>query len=233
MCMKNYWLFVVFAGLLFLLGGCQSSNNSKPPVADRHNFKKIDTYVRYLEPRRELYGEITFRTDSTEQLDKPVSLNESRLQLARRPKVGLQYTITKMAINFDREQTFSYTEKDGSRQTISLALPAFDSATILSGGSLSHQTGGLLGWSGATFDKEDAMVLLFTDSEGQVFSVNHHGKTNGNQYQILPEVAQRLALGRGHLDITRKRVEVSKTDQQTRWSTIEYYYRPIEFDVKP
>lgn len=231
--MKNRWLPYFLGGFALLVVACQPSTTSNPIRADRYGFKKIDAYVRYLEARREWYAEITFRADSTQQLEKPVSINGELLLPTQRPKVGLQYSGTKTAINFDREQTFSYTEKDGSQQKIEIILPAFDSATILSQKMLSHKEGGLLGWKGALFDKEDAMVLLFTDAEGQVFSVNHNGQTNGTQYQILPEVAQRLALGPARLDITRKRVQIHKTDEQTQWSTIEYYYRPILFEVKP
>lgn len=231
--MKNCWLTYLLGGFALAMVACHPPTTSTSTPTDRYGFKKIDTYVRYLEARREWYAEITFRTDSTQQLEKPVSVNGELLRPTRRPKIGLQYSGTQTAINFDREQIFSYTEKDGSQQKIEITLPAFDSAVILSQKILSHEKGGLLGWKGASFDKEDVMVLLFTDAEGQVFSVNHNGQTSGTQYQILPEIAQRLALGPAQLDITRKRVQIHKTNGQTQWSTIEYYYRPILFEVKP
>ena len=222
---------LAFAAIACGFLACQSPQTSA--VSPKYGFKKINAYVRYLAMRKELYGEITFRTDSTRQLNGQVTLNEKPLVFHRRPKVGLQYAGTRQAADFEATQTFSYTEKDGSRQNVSITLPVFDSVALLSQGVLSKQTGGLLGWQGASFDKKDGLVLLFTDAEGQTFSVNHTGKTNGTQYQILPTVAQRLAEGPGRLEITRKRIEISQLDSLTQWATIEYYCPPISFNVQP
>jgi len=232
--MKN-WSLVAFLGGCLLLGLLGTGCNSAPAtaVSERYGFQKINAYVRYLAARQELYGEITFRTDSTQQLKAPVLLNETPLTFRRRPKVGLQYLLNAQVPEFDRKQTFSYQEKDGSSQTITLALPTFDEVALVSGAVLSQTKGGLLGWKGEAFDKLDGMVLLFTDAEGQTFSVNHSGKTNGTQYQILSNVVQRLALGRGQLDVTRKRIEITETNGLTQWTTIEYYLPPIFFDVQP
>lgn len=233
--MKNLLTSPLLWGGLFFgwaLSACQSSTGptSSP---ERYGFKKIHAYVRYFALRRELFAELTFQTDSTKALEGSVELNGTPMTFRPRPIVGLQYMTRHQVPQLEQRQTFTYTEKDGSTQSLELMLPAFDSIKILSNGILSHTTGGLIGWEGAVFDKQDGLVLVFTDAEGQTFSVNHNGQTNGTQYPLSESVVQRLALGQGRLDIIRKRINITKTDSCSTWTTIEYYTHPIVFDIQP
>ncbi len=234
---RSTFMKVIVLSLLLLLSlvfaACNSSTNpSKDAPPERYGFTKVNAYVRYIESQRELKADMTFRTDSTKAIEGLVVLNDELMQFKKRPKVGLQYLLTKRVKEFDRQQTFAYLEKDGSQQELSLTLPTFDSLRFLSDG-LHHQTGGLLGWNGPAFDQKDGMVLILTDADGQSFSINHTGITKGNRYEILPSYAQRMAPGPATIEATRKRTAISQSDSSTtQLITMEYYLRPISFEVK-
>ncbi|MFK7797735.1 MAG: hypothetical protein AB8E82_09785 [Aureispira sp.] len=230
--MKN----IVFSILIVFIAAFYACNNLSNPSQEttpqRYGFQKINAYVRYVALQRELQADMTFRTDSTKAIEGLVVLNDELMLFKKRPKLGLQYTLQKRAMNFKRKQTFAYVEKDGSQQELSIALPEFDSLRFLSG-SISHQKGGLIGWDGPAFDEKDGMILLLTDADGQTFSINHVGLTKGSQYQIQPSYAQRLALGTAKLEATRKRTSISQKDSCTQLITIEHYLLPLSFEVTP
>ncbi|MGH1338052.1 MAG: hypothetical protein ACRBFS_18165 [Aureispira sp.] len=224
-------VFHLLALLAFLLSACNNpSNPAKDTAPERYGFKKVNAYVRYVASQRELQADMTFRTDSTKAIEGLVVINDELMQFKRRPKVGLQYVLNKRVLKFERTQTFAYVEKDGSQQELSGTLPEFDSLRVLSE-NISHEKGGLLGWNGPAFDDKDGMVLLLTDANGQTFSMNHVGVTQGNTYQIQPSYAQRMAIGPAKIEATRKRTTINQTDNNTQLLTIEYYLLPLSFEV--
>jgi hypothetical protein len=224
------------------------NNNTKPAAntpTERYGFKKINGYVRYNDRQRELQADLTFRTDSTKQIEGLVVLNDELMRFKKRPKVGLQYVYDKRGEPFQRTQTFAYVEKDGSQQELSITLPEFDSLRLLSDG-ISQSKGGLLGWQGAALNRQDGLVLIVTDANGQTFSINHNGLTKGTRYEIMPLHAQKMALGTAKIEALRKRTiieqdgkkaqnaeDLSSEAKTTRLLTIEHYLLPISFEVKP
>lgn len=226
------YFFKMFFGALFIgsLSGCGPTNSS-PATPDNYAFSKINCYVRYLAQNRQLQADMTFRTDSTKAIEGQVFLNGLPMIFKNRPKVGLQYNLTKNSTTFEQKYTFSYTEKDGSTAKLDIELNPFDSLKVASDG-ISKSGGGLLVWQGPALGSEDGLVLIFSDEKGNTFSINHSGISKGNKFQILAEYANRLEVGPATILATRKKTIIKRENEVTKMLTFEYYSAPIKFEVK-
>lgn len=226
------YFFKMFFGALFIgsLFGCGPTNSS-PATPDNYAFSKINCYVRYLAQNRQLQADMTFRTDSTKAIEGQVFLNGLPMIFKNRPKVGLQYNLTKNSTTFEQKYTFSYTEKDGSTAKLDIELNPFDSLKVASDG-ISKSGGGLLVWQGPALGSEDGLVLIFSDEKGNTFSINHSGISKGNKFQILAEYANRLEVGPATILATRKKTIIKRENEVTKMLTFEYYSAPIKFEVK-
>lgn len=227
----QYFLKMLF-GALFIgfLSGC-GSTNSAPETPSTYAFSKINCYVRYLAQTRTLQADMTFRTDSTKAIEGQVFLNDLPMIFRKRPELGLQYSLTKSSTAFEQKYTFSYTEKDGSTAKLDIELNPFDSLNIASDG-ISKSKGGLLTWQGTPLGSEDGLVLIFSDEQGNTFSINHNGISKGNKFQIPAQYANRLEVGPATVLATRKKTSIKKEKEVTKMLTFEYYSAPIKFEVK-
>ncbi|BDS13575.1 hypothetical protein [Aureispira anguillae] len=222
-------LFFLMAITISWLTACDSTN-SAPKAPDYYSFSKINCYVRYMAQNRELRADMTFRTDSTQAIDGAVTLNSIPMVFKKRPIVGLQYQLVKNSITFDNDYTFRYIEKNGQPIDLTIQLNDFDSLRIASK-TVSKTTGGLLQWNGPALGHEDGLVFILTDSKGNTFSINHVGISKGNQFEIIADHANRLALGTATIETTRKKTTIQQENGTTRMLTVEYYSKPIEFEV--
>lgn len=226
------YIFTIGIGtmLISFLTACNSSAPVSTTLPSAYAFSKINCYVRYLAQNRELQADMTFRTDSTQAIEGVVALNDMPMIFKKRPVVGLQYRLLKSSVPFDQHYTFSYFEKDGQSTELSISLNDFDSLKIASNG-VSKSKGGLLTWKGAPLESNDGLVFIFTDSKGNTFSINHTGISKGNKFEIIPDHANRLALGTVTLETTRKKTIVYEENKTIKMLTIEYYNKPITFEV--
>lgn len=226
------YFFKMLFGALFIgaLSGC-GPTNSPPATPSNYAFSKINCYVRYLAQTRKLQADMTFRTDSTKAIEGQVFLNGLPMRFSNRPQVGLQYSLNKSSTTFERKHTFSYTEKDGRTATLDIELNPFDSLRVASDG-ISKSGGGLLVWQGPALGSEDGLVLIFSDEEGNTFSINHSGISKGNKFQVPAEYANRLEVGAATVLATRKKTIIKKENEVTKMLTFEYYCAPIKFEVK-
>lgn len=223
--------FIAFF-LLFFGAACQSDSPTEEAPPARYGFKKINGYIRYMEQQRELQAELTFKTDSTTMIEDGVRLNQRKLKPKRLPAIGNQYRVLRNAVNFSDKYTYTYKEKDGSDQELSIALGKFEAPKIASDG-LSREKGGILSWTGDPLTTNDGLILLFRDSEGKRFSVNHNGLTSGNTFKLVALQTERLAEGPATVQVTRKHTIVTQQESAAVVLVLEYYSRPIEFEVKP
>ena len=207
-----------------------SNSQSKQTVDDSYPFKKINGYIRYLQQNRELQAEMTFRTDSTVAINGPVTVNEKPMRSKILPNVGTQYRLLENALSFDSSYTFEYTELNGHLRGLSISMNRFDKPTVL-GQQISRTLGGVLAWEGSPLSKEDGLILIFTDAEGQTFSVNHSGISRGNKFEIVTEYAKRLSNGPAKLLITRKKTTLVHHNDCSTLLCVEYYHVPVLFDV--
>jgi hypothetical protein len=226
------FFFKMLFGAFFIgsLSGCGSTPSSSEAPSN-YAFSKINCYVRYLAQTRELQADMTFRTDSTKAIEGQVFLNDLPMIFKKRPEVGLQYSLIKSSTTFEQKYTFSYTEKDGRTEKLSIELSPFDSLSIASDG-ISKSRGGLLTWQGSALGAEDGLVLIFSDAKGNTFSTNHNGISKGKKFQIFAEHADRLEIGPATVLATRKKTIIKKEKEVTKMLTFEYYSTPIKFEVK-
>ncbi len=225
--MKKYLILIICSSLLF---SCQPTK-VKPKV-ENYNFSKINAYIRYLAQTREFLAEITFKTDSTIQLQGEVLVNNEAMIAKRLPMVGLQYRLRKEHTNFVNAYTFSYPEKDGRLIEWSIDMAAFSNLKVVSEGGLSQEKGGLVAWEGEPLGKDDGLILIFTDAEGSTFKINHTGLTKGKTFAIQPIYVQRLVKGTASVLITRQKTVVERTpDGKSKMIRIEYYLPAVKFEV--
>lgn len=228
--MRNIYFIIVVLILGLYLSACNSTNPDTTPIATKYAFSKINCYVRYIEQKKELQAEMTFRSDSTKTIQGKVSVNEEAMIFKSLPSVGFQYRLIKTMPKIDSIYVFKYTEKDGSEASMSIGLSRFENFRVASKG-ISQKAGGILEWEGEPLTKEDGLVLIFTDVEGNTFSVNHAGVSKGSQFEVLGEHSSRLAVGKATLHVTRKRTILTEEDGKIKLLTLEYYLKPIEFQV--
>ena len=183
-----------------------------------------------MQQNRELQAEITFRTDSSESIAEKVRFNHEIMIPKKLPSVGLQYRIVKNAVDFDSIYTFEYTEKNGPKTMIPLTMNPFLRPQIEKN-KISKKFGGILNWRGDPLNRDDGLILIFTDAKGQTFSINHSGISRGNKFEIVREYANRLAKGTASLLITRKKTTIRQKKKQSLLICIEYYHKAIEFEV--
>lgn len=228
---QYFFKILVGSFLMIWLSSCGPTNSSPTTTPNTYSFSKINCYVRYLAQTRELQADMTFRTDSTTAIEGEVLLNNLPMIFRKRPKVGLQYSVNKRSTQFDKKYDFSYTEKDGNTEKLTIEMNDFDSLEVVSEG-ISKTKGGLLKWQGPALTAEDGLVLIFSDGGGNTFSINHSGISKGNQFQILPEHANRLEVGPATILATRKKTVVKNENGTIKMLVIEYYTTPIKFEVK-
>lgn len=215
---------------LFTVTSCSNFSVQSIDSAS-YGFSKINCYVRYMAQNRELQGEMTFRTDSTQAIEGAVMLNGMPMSYRKRPIVGLQYRLLKNSTNFDSKYTFSYAEKNGLQMDLSIELSDFNNIRVASDG-IYQSKGGVFEWEGAALTKTDGLIFIFTDAKGNTFSINHTGISKGNKFEIIADHAKRLALGEASVQVVRKKTIIGKDLNTTRMLTIEYYCAPIKFEVK-
>jgi len=226
---KPLWLGLLLGGFSLLITACQDDTTTDA-TEESYGFSKVNAYVRYIAQKRELQAEVSFRSDSTEKIEGEVLLNNESMTFKDLPVVGFQYRIIKEQVNFVNDYSFSYKEKDGSEQVLDISMGKFQSIRIASQG-ISREKGGVITWEGTSLDKNDGLVMVFTDTEGTTFEVNHTGVTKGNKFELLPVHTERLAKGEASVLITRKRTIVDKQSEPVKFLRIEYYLPPITFEV--
>ncbi len=227
--MKILQLFF-FVLITFIITGCSSTNTVNEEEKD-YPFSKINCYLRYMAQNRELQAEMTFRTDSTLAIEGEVRINEDDMVFKKLPSVGFQYRLIKNAVSFDSVYTFSYKEKDGRTEELTIKLNKFHNFRMVSDG-ISKKNGGLFEWEGPALKNEDGMVLVFTDSKGATFSINHTGISRGNRFELVKEYANRLSPGTATLNITRKKTVITQENDILKLLSIEFYPKAITFEVK-
>ena len=225
----HYKLILVLS-LPFWACHCDSRNQVQQTTKEVYPFKKINAYVRYMQQNRELQAKMTFKTDSSVAIEGSVLVNKKPMQAKNLPTVGLQYRLLENAVSFDSSYTFEFKQKGGSSQTFNIEMNRFENPEIM-GQQISQKNGGVLQWKGAALEKEDGLILIFTDSEGQTFSVNHNGISRGNKFELVANYSKRLSKGPAQLLITRKTTTQNQIDNCSNLLCLEYYHRPITFNV--
>lgn len=222
--------FSILISIFATLCSC-SPSTSEAQSTEPYGFSKINCYVRYMAQTRELQAEITFRTDSTTGISGEVLFNNEPMIFKKLPMVGFQYRLLKNTPTFDNKHTFSYTERDGSQVNMEIEMAKFENFHLASDG-ISREVGGLMQWEGEALGEQDGLVLIFTDSKGNTFTVNHSGISRGSQFELMADYSNRLELGKATVQTVRKKTILIKETNTIKMLTLEYYLGSIEFDVK-
>jgi hypothetical protein len=218
--------------LVFGISACANPQNNKKGNAEpKLPIKRINYYVRYLDINKEVQMEAKFYSDSSNFLiPEGVFVNEDKMQVKKLPKVGWQHKLIKKPAPFDSSYVFKFKHNASFEQIDSLEFKVLGNLKLATP-KIKAKTGGLIQWEGPALDKEDALTLIIEDSEGNPFTINHVGLTRGAKFEIRPELIENIKAGTASLRIVYKRREQIQKEGMIIQKLMEYYFRPIKFEL--
>ncbi len=226
---KFLFLIGIQLGLLACQGDIKIPEQEESPL----KIKQINYYVRYLEEIQEIQMEAQFRTDSANfVLEGDVWVNGTKMRAKKLPAVGWQYKVSEKPSKFEGLYIFSFPLSTEKMQKDSLAFKVLGDLKMATP-QIKKETGGLIQWTGEALTQEDALTLIFEDSNQETFSVNHVGISRGSQLEIRPELIEGLALGTASVRIVQKRREQIQQSGINILKNMEYYYKPIKVEILP
>lgn len=219
-------------GILFLgMSACGGQENKPVEEEQKLPIKGIKYYVRYLDVIKEVQMEAKFLSDSSSFLiPDGVFINEEKMKVKQLPRVGWQHKLIKKPSLFDTTYIFSFNISPSQVHQDSLTFKVLDSLHLATP-KVNKTTGGLIQWKGEGLGPKDALTLLIEDSEGNPFTINHVGLTRGSKLEIRPGLIQAVATGTASLRLVYKRREQLKKDGIAIDKHLEYYFRPIKFEI--
>lgn len=227
----NYTLLWSLCISLFSISACNNSNSEKPNNKGLA-IKQINYYLRYMQAKLEVEAKASFKSDSSNlEVPEGVTLNHEPMRMATLPQIGQQYRYLKDRVPLEDSYIFRYQDTDGQKYSDTLGLPQFSEFKV--GSEMSKTKGGLLVWEGLSLDKMDAMTFILTDSKGKNLTINHIGTSQGNKIPIQSSHLDGFELGEMTLIANRKRTIVYARNNIPVRLVMEYYLKPITFELKP
>lgn len=219
-------------GILFLgMSACGGQENGPVKEEQKLPVKGIKYYVRYLDVIKEVQMEAKFLSDSSSFLiPDGVFVNEDKMKVKQLPRIGWQHKLIKKPSTFDTTYVFSFNISPSQTHQDSLEFKVLGNLRLATP-DIKKSTGGLIQWEGLGLDSKDALTLLIEDSQGNPFTINHVGLTRGSKLEIRPDLIQAVAPGIASLRLIYKRREQLKKDGIAIDKHVEYYFRPIKFEI--
>jgi hypothetical protein len=223
---------MIFFFVLALISACHLDKDKSKEGAAPIQFVKY--YVRYVEEIKEVQTELKFYRDQDTSLILPVLVqcNKEKMYPKKLSSEGWIYKWIKRPIDVKSQFVFQY-GSDSSQMIQDTINFLYLDSLILSTPQISKKNGGLLTWKGSTLQSEDQLTILFEDTNGNHFTVNHVGITRGPQLEIRPEHVESLLVGKSTIRLVHKNNEVDKVGDKKFSKTTEFYYKPIEAQIIP
>lgn len=226
----NYFFLTALCISIFSISACTNSNTKQQTKA-KLPIKQINYYLRYMQAKLEVEAKASFKSDSSNiEIPEGVTLNYEPMRVAKLPKIGQQYRYLKDRVPLEKRYIFRYTDSDGTKYADTLGLTKFSNFRVAS--EVNLEKGGLLMWEGSSLDKMDAMTFILTDSKGKTLTINHIGTSQGNQIPIQSNHLAGFELGEITLIANRKRTVVYGRNNIPVRLVMEYYPKPITFELK-
>ncbi|MCP4440651.1 MAG: hypothetical protein GY810_17025 [Aureispira sp.] len=229
--MKNIFFWSICLSL-FSLSACNNNGTTTTqPNKEKLAISQINYYLRYMVAKLEVEAKATFKSDSTSiEIPGGVTLNHEPMRIAKLPKIGQQYRFLDDRVPLEKRYIFRYKDTDGTKYADTIGLAEFNDFKI--GSEISQRKGGLLIWEGAVLDKMDAMTFILTDSKGKTLTINHVGTSQGTKIPIQANHLAGFALGEVTLIANRKRTVIYARNNAPIRLVMEYYLKPITFELK-
>lgn len=209
--------------ILFLAFSLNACKEEKGRSAQQKVF--ADFYVRYLEPEQELKAYAAFiegqKIEEGHPKTFPGGLNFMSVRMD--PKKLSDETIryhyaTKR--NFTSNFTFSFIQEDGLVREFKTSLNNIEGFHVTKGASLSK--GLQLNYSGAALGQGESLLLLFTDSLSQAYTLQANGPTETNIF-FEPDQLRHIPAGKMELYLVRKKLVEGVQDNYDYRFALEYY----------
>ncbi len=218
-------------GLAFLAFACrQEPSLEKAP----HVF--VEVFVRFLSPENEYKAQIMFFEGDSVENARPKKLASGvRFQgQPMREKALGSYVFRYERIQpgpYSGRHVFDFQDDAGKKRNVILNMSGIKQFRMET--PLKLSTGGILVIERQTLGAGEALLMLFTDEQGNTFSVELAKGFSGDQIALTSSQLSGLHPGRYELYLVKKQELKTTRQNRTVFSSMEYYSPVQEVVVEP
>lgn len=208
--MKN---LIVILLTIIIFGSC--TIEKQDPV-------NCNLYIRYEEEGKKIWAEADFEIADGGNMASytpkgGVAFMASNMTLQNLPNGKNRYTY-KYEGALPKDLSLTWNKPDGGQTTFSTPAKSIDGFDFFKEGD--HY---VLAFKSGTFEKEDKLVLLFTDSNNLKLNLEKQGPTNDNKITISENELSSLSSGEAKLSIVLSRTTRTKQEDFDALTTFSYY----------
>ncbi len=230
--MKIFTISFLSIFILFV-SACESDKKAEISNSKDHFF--VRSYVRYLQTEKELKAEISFKKGDTLKTAVPVILDEV---IFEGEKVSPQNLGKSYGVRYDfrkrgpyRDQ-YEFNFRGGPIEQTSHILKMNPiTEFLIKEGTINKKEGMTINWKGEALNKDQQMVLLFTDEQKKAFPIKLKGPTQKPEVFIPRIKTKNLTTGKGKLMLIKKQFTETKEGNLTKVSEIEFYSNNLDIEV--
>ncbi len=214
--------YKVIIPALFMLSSCAGDKTSAPDS----DTVFADFYIRYLAPEQEFkaYASFVEGTPVSEGISKTfpggVKFMGQVMDPRRLNNEALRYQYSGKK-SYSRDLSFSFLETNGTQQLFAATMENIDTFSI--SGDASKSKGLHLMLSGADLERDETLLLLFTDALSKAYTLQANGPLPASDIFFTPEQMGHLPVGKLELYLVRKKMLEGLRDNFDYRFAIEYY----------
>jgi hypothetical protein len=189
--------------------------------------------IRYLKPERHLRAQADFSKGDSLNL-KPhtfptVQYNGKSMTLkkltAKMPRYqSEQYT------DYQKRHAFRFIDANNTEHHFDLSMSPIDSFQITEPIDPTQDLS--ISWTGDPLQKNESLVLLFTDKENKASSQTVQGPTSKSAIMLKAQQLAKLSPGEGQLYLVKKQIKFAEKKGVKIRTLVEYYTNAITIEVK-
>ncbi len=230
--MKN---IITIGAAIALSAAClfSSCKSEKKEPAPPHLFAEF--FVRYLEAEQQVKAHASFFEGDSIGTAMPrafasgVAFQGSAMESRQLPGGTIRYTIERQA-SYAESFPFRFQPASGTVREFALSMTPIDTFSV-QGGQASKSKGMALSAPGGRLEKNESMVLLFSDEHNRASTINLQGPSPGDTYRIPAAKIEPLTLGTNKLYLVKKKRLVERSDTLSILADMEYYTGTLEVEV--
>jgi hypothetical protein len=206
-------------------------------------------YIRYDEDTHALKAEVRAQTTDSDETDANARMvqgylhhatfNSTAMKSVASARKGALYQIVG-DYNFNRVYTFGLTDSKKKETKFQAVFPNIHSFRLV--GTPSNLDGFQIAWAGEKLDTLSSLLIMFEMEDGTHLELQRVGPSAGNTTAVRPNQLDDLTEGKGKISLVLiKKLPLRYTVLDPKRDmgifdgnmTLEYYYQPIQFELKP
>jgi len=218
---------------ILLTFGCQSDSKIETSKKTTHIFAKY--YVRYLQTEKELKAEVSFKEGDSLATARSIVLTNvtfegEPMNVQNLGKThGVRYGSRKTGLYKDQYE-FKYNgDQFGTLGHTIKMNPITDFE--LKEDKINKASGGTLIWQGKPLQKNQELILLFTDEQKKAFPLQIKGPSEKPEIKLTAQELTGLTPGKGQLMLVKKQISQSEEDNFSKISEMEFYSKHIDIPI--